>query len=186
MGIPAKPLACADKKPVAREYLMKYYKERLGHLFKNNRTLTATNGFCTLHGKDCAVPQEAVSCGSGGLPCQPFTRQRQTTGGTAKTGCAETHPSHATVFDEWLEFLEAVSPAQWWVEEVPDFQKYVHEFGEKCARKGYSVRAFTINHNEFLKMPRERSSVCKQSRIHSAYVSHGIVGNQCKGCAPCV
>ncbi|CAK0870712.1 unnamed protein product [Prorocentrum cordatum] len=156
MGVPAEPVAGADCKKHAREYGAKYYKHMIGHIFEWNSDLVNGRGRCAVRGGECSICGIAVATASGGLPCQPCTRQRQKTGNTQKTQSQEMHPGHDEVFEGFLDFLSEVGPAQWWAEEVMDFEPQLHEFAKCCTRAGYAVRAITVDQVDFVLVPRPR------------------------------
>jgi len=166
--VPFERLGAADRKAGARAYLLSHYRKHLQNacLFLSNSSLV-TGGRCVTHGKTCLGTTKRmghrVSTLSGGLPCQAYTKQRQKTGETARTGRANQHPDHESVLDS-PDLLEEIQPAQFWIEEVQDFRAHLKDFMRKCARAGpgYSCKAVVCDHADFCMMDRGGLSCHKQ------------------------
>ena len=159
MGIPAEPVAAADQKKSAREYVEHYYSNTLQHLFKDNAHLRPgyQDRKCVLHGnKPCSIRQIPIACASGGMPCQPFSKNRQTSGHSRLTGAAAEHPGWQTIFQDFGMYLDEAAPAQFWIEEILEFEVYLAEFCRMCASHGYCVRALVLDHADFCELARPR------------------------------
>jgi hypothetical protein len=93
MGIAFENLGVADLKATSRTFCEANYRGQFKHFFRRNDDLSRGSGVCSVHGgKDCEVSSLSPDVSTGGLPCQPFTRLRQQSGITKKTGSVQNHP----------------------------------------------------------------------------------------------
>ena len=103
---------------------------------------------------------------SAGFPCPPFSKARQKTGRTAKTGPTEGHPDYNFVMVDSIKYLQVRQPFSFFVKEVLGFlQPLVALDGlSPCQvmvkkielQTPYSCQAVKICHSLFVKNTRGR------------------------------
>ena len=157
-------MGCAERDAFAQNFIINCGRTTAKHVFDVNASIISGRGPCVLHnGKTCEVDKRNPHISTGGLPCQPFSSQRNYDGLSQKTSKVENHPDYHTVMSEWFEYLDARSPHSWWVEEIKRFmgksasgESYLEVFVRGCVRRGYSVRAFLLDHKLWVKFSRPR------------------------------
>ena len=176
IGIPFRTVSASDSKPLARKYMMA--QDVAEHVFSNMNDQAAESGFCHTHGKVCRLhgrPDLAI----GGLPCQPFTRQRQWDGSSARQAkTSKDHPAYQT-FQSFQNYLEGRKPLGFIVEETPLSEEELDEFIQMCERCGYAVRAFVLDHRVWCTTPRIRLSRNRNfisCMVMAVAVAMGMVG----------
>lgn len=164
-------VAAADKKPHARKFCTLNHGN-LEHLFSDNSALIGSCGakgpdlcdVCSSRRQKCTYNRETqhVDLVTAGLPCQPFTKLRQTNGNTADTGSASTHSKYDVVFEDFFKYLSLRRPRGFIVEEVSDFTGrsdeacFLDEFVARAERAGYSAKALMLHADIWVALPRSR------------------------------
>ena len=110
MSIPTRVLGYADRKPIARKWLLFQWGGHVDHVFEDVQAYVDGEGFCHRHQRNCKCGPSRPHVSIGGLPCPPWSRARQETGNTARTGAAENHPAFDTVFRLWADDLDSRQP----------------------------------------------------------------------------
>ena len=155
--------AGCDKKPAAQKFVFRNHK--VPHFYQSLNDMVSGNGFCVIcqshHGLE-ALPQPDLV--TGGLPCQPFTKQRSHAGRTARTGKTRDHPDFTTVMEGFVDYMECRCPAGFLIEEVPEFANekgggpsYLSMFADRLSQLGYHIRALDLDHGVYCEMPRPRT-----------------------------
>ena len=171
LGIPFRTLAVAERKKTAQRWLLQHFRPSLGHLFEDNQSVVDKRGRCVLHGQTCDLAEDAEEeepdISTNGPPCQPFTRARQRSGNTPRTGSTDRHSDFATVMQQWCEYLTCRRPRSWWLEEVGDIdiridaktgRSYLWLLARQCSKLGYTIKAFKFDHFLWVECPRARTA----------------------------
>ena len=134
-------------------------------MFTELSLVNAGRGKCFKHGCDCSVPTTRPDISSGGFPCVPFSKQRNTKGGTDRTSDASKHPQYFTTLEDLPTYLEIRRPRSFYMENVAMIAKELKSLGgrsaldllvEKIAPLGYSCKAIILDHKVFVRVNRPR------------------------------
>ena len=174
MGIPTECLGYADTKPLSRRWLIHHWKHHGGRVFRDCQAYIDGFGQCDLHKQcNCKVSSSRPHVAIGGLPCPPWSRQRQKNGQTQKTQDASKHPASYTVFGMFEQYLTVRRPYCFWIEEVDTFATATKNSGGEspldrlmaiCVKHGYSTRALFMCNGMFNSVVRRRCYVFGVSR----------------------
>ena len=153
MAIPTRVLGYADRKPIARKWLLYHWSGHVDHIFEDVQAYVDGGAYCYLHHQNCKCSPSRPHVSIGGLPCPPWSRARQKSGRTARTGAAEHHPAFDTVFRLWGDYLDSRKPHTFWIEEVDTFMNEPKDgseapviiFMRMCVRRGYATRSLLID-----------------------------------------
>jgi site-specific DNA-cytosine methylase len=162
MGV--KTLYLTDRKRSAREFQNHCHNGRFKcqwDLFRPHQT-----GPCLLHpGQTCSTAI-SVDLAIQGLPCQPFTCQRERSKAGPRTGPPSTHADFNTVMCAFFEYLDSPFPPKGFiVEEVPEFymQKdmatgvtFCNAFVAAAEKRSYSVVVTKLLAETWGEVPRMR------------------------------
>ena len=168
MGIPTQCLGFADTKPLSRRWLIHHWQHHSGHVFRDCQAYIDGFGMCDSHGGNCKVSSSRPHVAIGGLPCPPWSRQRQKNGNTQKTQDASRHPASYTVFGMFEQYLTVRKPYTFWIEEVDTFATATKNSGGEspltrllaiAVRHGYSTRALFMCNGTFNSVVRRRCYV---------------------------
>lgn len=119
-------ISASDKKKYARLFTMKNHKcvQHLFHDVSAQTYVEAANKRCDIcegRRKACDFEFRRPHLSVGGLPCQPFSRLRNTKGtGTDEQG-ASTHSKYTTIFELFRNYVANRQPHGLVLEEVVDF-----------------------------------------------------------------
>ena len=107
-----------DKKEACQAFVLANYPpSKLKHVFQTMEEHTTGEAECLRCGKTCRIDEDCdLLCVS--PPCQPFSRQRQKNGKTARTGAVKNHPLFAVPGDITIELIKARNPKVILIEEV--------------------------------------------------------------------
>ena len=143
LGMHYETMSAADTKTASRTFILREHSH-VAHIFTSMEEQTAATGFCTKHQRHCSLTgRPDLVCG--GLPCQPFSQQRQHSGGhgrggkggkggascpqvdrvaraaSSRLGQPEEHPSYGTVMTGFFDYLAARQPRVFLIEETTSF-----------------------------------------------------------------
>jgi hypothetical protein len=124
-------------------------------------------GYCHFHKDTVSMTPAKVDIASGGMLCQSFSAMRNKSGTTPKTSTTERHPAFSVVMNEFPEYLDAVKPVSWIMEETsallqrdPSGERYLDMLVERCMHQGpgYAIRAMMLDNDAWSTLPKTRYS----------------------------
>ena len=77
MAIPTRVLGYADRKPIARKWLLYHWSGHVDHIFEDVQAYVDGGAYCYLHQRNCKCSPARPQVSIGGLPCPPWSRARQ-------------------------------------------------------------------------------------------------------------
>lgn len=178
LGVPVKPLAFADSKPVARTWLSYHYSTGFPspHIYADNeRCMDSDLGPCYApghgnrsKGASCPIPQQPIVTFAG-LPCRPYAKPRYKKGDSAGTCAVDRHAAIGTV-NQFRQYLVERRPGVWVVEESDMFShgepSPLNMFIADCSSVGYCCIAKKLDHKMFGPLSRVRWWIAGFSASH--------------------
>lgn len=164
LGIEARTEFVVDCKPAAQKWLSRVCEGRYEHLISNLADVCEGTAPCSVHGRSCTM-QKHADLVTVGLPCQPFTSQRD----QKRTKPCQ-HKLYPVTFSEFPHFVDMMQPSGFIVEQVMGFdrldseehtgQTFLQRFCNLMASKGFSVRAVKMCASLWGEAERKRLRVC--------------------------
>jgi hypothetical protein len=179
--------SCSDPKAHARSYIREFHSTETGpaYMFSHLADQVRQRGYCHRHKDTVSMAPAKVDIASGGMLCQSFSAMRSKSGTTAKTSTTERHPAFSVVMNEFPEYLDAVKPVSWIMEETsallqrdPSGERYLDMLVERCMHQGpgYAIRAMMLDNDVWSTLPKTRyslklvSSHCPNLYPHIGYM----------------
>ena len=166
LGFDVRVIGMAEKKPSAQKWLRHVYGGEIRHMFTDNSAFVNGNGSCFgCRSAACPVSPQRPHLATAGFPCPPFSRARQRTGGTDKTGKTEAHPDFQLVMVHFVQYCRVRAPFMFWVEEVLGFLTPLAALDglspcqvlvQKLEVVGYSCEAVKLDHEIWIRNTRGR------------------------------
>jgi len=165
MGFPHKISQAADRKKIARQFIMANHSAVLDHLYDDIECMTENKPTCYSHGeKPCKNPKLREDVMVFGIPCQPFSDQHPKR--KKGDGSVRDHPLYNVMF-QVIDTIALKQPRTFIIEEVTGFSKPIEkkhienackEFMEKVSDLGiYNLEYVEINPIKFINMQRPRT-----------------------------
>jgi hypothetical protein len=160
----------SDPKTVSQRYVRLNHQDvQPSAFFAKMEDQTKMVGKCVLQGNRRVVldPNDRVDMTSFGGSCQPWSPMRRKDTKSEKGGPTERHPGFKIVFDGFANYLDAVQPRCWMLEEDdhiiataagPDKRRWLDLLIERVSQcgPGYAVQACMLDHGIWAKVPRKR------------------------------